>query len=255
MEEYKTLIWEKKDNGIGVLTLNRPEAYNSVNQDVLDDLYAFWTTRHEDFDTAVIVLKAEGKGFCAGLDINWLSQNHGSSDMSPVAGYAWQGRLGRVTKIMREAPQPIIACVHGAAVGLGFSMMLASDIRVMSDDAKGCAGYINVGFGGADMGCSYLLPRLIGAGRAYEFMYTGAKIPAQELYDLGLVSKVVPKDQLFETGMQYAETLASKNHFGLRVTKEALNISIDCGSLEAAINMEDRNQTMLSFVGNVTRTI
>lgn len=256
MEEYKTLLWEKRDNGIGVLTLNRPQAYNCINADMLDDLYAFWNARVDDYDTAVIVLKAEGKGFCAGLDVNWLVEAaDGDGEMSPAEGYDFQAKLGRVTYLMRRAPQPIVACVHGAAVGLGFSIMLASDVRVMAEDAKGCAGYINIGYGGADMGCSYLLPRLIGAGRAYEFMYTGAKIPAKELYDLGLVSKLVPREELEAVGMQYAETMASKNHFGLRLTKSAINFNLDCGSLEAALNMEDRNQILMSHVTKVTSTI
>jgi enoyl-CoA hydratase/carnithine racemase len=148
---------------------------------------------------------------------------------------------------MRRAPQPIICAVHGAAAGQGFSFTLASDIRVISPDARFSAAYINIGLGGADMACSYFLPRMIGSGRAYEFMYTGGFISAQEAFQLGLVSRVVTRGELMETALGYARTLMGKNHMALRLTKEAINMNIDASGLEQALNIEDRNQTLLAI--------
>ncbi|RLB21309.1 MAG: enoyl-CoA hydratase/isomerase family protein, partial [Deltaproteobacteria bacterium] len=99
--------------------------------------------------------------------------------------------------------------------------------------------------GGADMACSYFLPRMIGAGRAYEFMLTGDFMTAQEARDLGLVSRLVGRDELMETALELARTMNSKNPMGLRLTKEAINMNIDAGGLEQALNMEDRNQVLL----------
>jgi enoyl-CoA hydratase/carnithine racemase len=147
---------------------------------------------------------------------------------------------------MRRAPQPVICAVHGAASGQGFSFALASDIRVVSPDARFNAAYINIGLGGADMSCSYFLPRMIGTGRAYEYMYTGDFMSAQEAFSLGLVSRVVERTELYETAMAYAKKLMTKNHMGLRLTKEAINLNIDAGGLENALLVEDRNQTLLS---------
>jgi enoyl-CoA hydratase/carnithine racemase len=151
---------------------------------------------------------------------------------------------------MRQAPQPIICAVHGPAVGLGFSFALASDIRVVTPDARFSAAFINIGLGGADMGCSYFLPRMIGSGRANEFMYTGEFIPARTAMELGLISRIVEADKLLPTAMEYAHTLLEKNPTGLRLTKEAINVNLDAGGLEQALQMEDRNQSFLSVAGH-----
>lgn len=244
--EYKTIQIESADKGIMVLSLNRPEVYNSVNHLMMEELEHFWRERLYDLDTNVIILKGNGeKGFCAGLDMKETAEIGGKFSTEEL--YRFQARLARINLHMRRAPQPIITAVHGAAAGQGFSFVLASDIRVISPDAKFCAAYINIGLGGADMSCSYFLPRMIGAGRAYEFMYTGRFMTSEEAVNLGLVSKMVDKDKLLETAMDYAKTLMTKNHMGLRLTKEAINMNLDAGGMEMALNIEDRNQTLLAM--------
>jgi enoyl-CoA hydratase/carnithine racemase len=122
---------------------------------------------------------------------------------------------------------------------------MASDVRVISPDARFSAAYINIGLGGADMACSYFLPRLIGAGRAYEFMLTGNFMSAEEAMQLGFASRLAERDKLLETALELARTMNSKNPMGLRLTKEAINMNLDAGGLEQALQMEDRNQTLL----------
>lgn len=241
---YETIAYETLEEGIGILSLNRPRRYNSVNQTMMVELEAFWRDRLYDLDTRVIVLKGNGeKGFCAGLDMKESMKEIPA--MNADLFYRFQARLARLNLAMRQAPQPIVAAVHGPAVGLGFSFALASDIRVISRDARFSAAYINVGLGGADMACSYFLPRLIGAGRAYEFMLTGNFMSAEEAFSLGLVSRVADRERLMETAIGLARTLNGKNPMGLRLTKEAINVNIDAGCLEQALQMEDRNQTLL----------
>lgn len=243
---YTTIEYEVIEKGVGLLSLNRPDVYNAVNHQMMEELDDFWRERLYDLDTKVIILKGNGeKGFCAGLDMKETMEM--APKMNSQEFYRFQARLARINLAMRRAPQPIIAAVHGAAAGQGFSFVLASDIRVISPDARFCAAYINIGLGGADMSCSYFLPRMIGSGRAYEFMYTGQFMSSAEAVNLGLVSKMVDRDKLLDTAKEYASILMSKNHFGLRLTKEAININIDAGGLEAALNMEDRNQVMLSI--------
>jgi enoyl-CoA hydratase/carnithine racemase len=130
-------------------------------------------------------------------------------------------------------------------VGLGFSFALASDIRVLATDVRFSAAYINIGLGGADMACSYFLPRAIGAGRAYEVMLTGNFLSAEEAQALGMASRVVEREALLETAMELARTMNEKNPMGLWLTKEAINMNMDAGGLEQALNLEDRNQTLL----------
>ncbi len=243
---YEFIIFEKPEPGLGILTLNRPASYNALNQAMVLELEDFWRERLYDSETRVIILKGGGdKGFCAGLDMKETIAM--APQMTMEKFYMFQARFARLNLAMRRAPQPIICCVHGAAAGQGFSFTLSSDIRVVSTDARFCAAYINIGLGGADMSCSYFLPRMIGAGRAYEFMYTGEFFSAEEAYRLGLVSKVVEKEKLHETAMSYASTLLKKNQVALRFTKEAINMNIDAPGLEHALYMEDRNQTLLGM--------
>lgn len=243
---FNTIKYEVAEKGVGLLSLNRPRKYNAVNQEMLEELEAFWVKRLYDLDTHVIVLRGNGRrGFCAGLDMKETMKL--VPEMNADAFYGFQSRLARLNLAMRRVPQPIVAAIHGAAVGLGFSFALASDVRVVTPDVRFGAAYINVGLGGADMACSYFLPRLIGAGRAYEFMLTGNYLSGEEAMRLGLVSRLVEQDKLLETALELARTMNSKNPMGLRLTKEAINMNIDAGGLEQALQMEDRNQTLLAL--------
>ena len=242
--DYETLEYARKEAGIGLLSLNRPRIYNSVNHKMMEELESFWHERFHDLETHVIILRGNGeKGFCAGLDVREHMKN--SPQMNVDQHYAFQVRLARLLLAMRRAPQPIVCAVHGAAAGLGFSFAMASDVRVISPDARFSAAYINIGLGGADMACSYFLPRLIGAGRAYEFMLTGNFMSAQEAMSLGFASRLVESDKLLETALELARTMNSKNPMGLRLTKEAINVNLDAVGLEQALQMEDRNQILL----------
>lgn len=256
MEEYKSLLWETVEPGIGLLTLNRPESYNAVDGDMMIELEKFWLCRLNDEATKVIIIKGAGeKGFCSGLDMKWAIKSAQLNQGDVWANFRFQARLARINLAMRRAPQPIIAMVHGAAAGEGFSFTLASDIRVITPDARFCAAYINIGLGGADMTCSYFLPRLIGAGRAYEFMYTGEFMSSEEAVNLGLVSKVVAREELYDAALTYARKLMTKNPMGLYLTKEAINMNLDAGGLEQAICMEDRNQVLLTLASGLKSTV
>lgn len=249
---YETIQFEIPEKGIGVLSLNRPQSYNAVNFKMMEELEAFWKERLYDLDTVVIILKGNGeKGFCAGLDMKEAIAE--MPKMNPDEFYRFQARLARINLAMRRAPQPIICGVHGAASGQGFSFTLSSDIRVITPDARFNAAYINIGLGGADMACSYLLPRHIGTGRANEFMLTGNFMTAQEAIALGLASRIVEREKLLDTCMEYARTMMSKNHWALRLTKEAINMNIDAGGMEMALNIEDRNQTLLTLAMLIPR--
>jgi len=248
--DYETIQYEIVEPGIGVLSLNRPRRYNAVNPRMAEELEDFWRDRRVDLDTHVIVLRGNGdRNFCAGLDMKAAMKI--LPEMDTDRFYRFQARLARLTLAMRRAPQPILCAVHGAAVGLGFSFALASDIRVISTEARFCAAFINIGLGGADMACSYFLPRLIGAGRAYDFMLTGDFMSAEEAVSLGLVSRLVEPGRLMETALDLARTLNSKNPMGLRLTKEAINMNMDAGGLEQALNLEDRNQALLALRGRL----
>lgn len=242
MSQYSTLLFEVQEH-IGILTLNRPNNLNAMDDPMILELEDFWLQRRHDRDTRVVILRGSGeKGFCGGLDTKGALPRAISQDT--MGFYIFQVRLARLLLAMRQAPQPIIAAIHGAAVGGGFSMALASDLRIVSPDARFAAAYINVGLGGADMGASYFLPRLIGAGRAYEFLLTGDFLDAPTAMALGLASRLVERDQLLPTALGLAQTMCRKNPLGLRLTKEAINMNLDAAGLEQALMVEDRNQTL-----------
>ena len=124
---------------------------------------------------------------------------------------------------------------------------MASDIRILAEGAKLNAAYINIGLGGADMASSYFLPRLIGSGRANEFLLTGNWMSAEEAMNLGFASRLVKKDQMMAVAEELATVMAGKTPLALRMTKEAINVNLDCPGLEAALQMEDRNQIMVMY--------
>lgn len=240
-----SLIYKKEGN-IGRLTLNRPDKYNAFDKEMVTQFDALLNELRYDETTTVLVIDGgSAKGFCAGLD----TENYATEilAMSPVKAYDAQAEMSRLFLKMRQIPQPVISCIHGAAAGIGFSIAMASDIRVITENARFSAAYINIGLGGADMSSSYFLPRLIGAGRAYEFLLTGNWMSSQESVDLGFVSKIVENDALIESGMAFAKIMTEKSPLGIRMTKEAINANLDCAGLEAALQMEDRNQMMITY--------
>ncbi len=201
--------------------------------------------RYDEETTVIILDGGDAKGFCAGLDMKTYGMEIFA--MAPVKAYQAQARMSRLFLGMRQIPQPIISCIHGAAAGIGFSLAMASDIRILSTDAKFSAAYINIGLGGADMASSYFLPRLIGSGRANEFLLTGNWMDAKTAMELGFASQVVEKDQMINSAMALAKTMTEKNPLGISMTKEAINCNLDCSGLEAALNVEDRNQMMIAY--------
>ena len=247
--EHETLLYEQQDK-VGILTLNRPECLNAINEKMMEELEGFWKEKMYDLETRVLILAGAGeKGFCGGLDLKETLPKLFKLEQREV--YRFQMKISRLQLLMRQIPQPIICAVHKSAVGGGFSFAMASDVRVITPDARFSAAYINIGLGGADMGSSYFLPRLIGAGRTYEFLLTGDFLEADEALKLGFASRVVPYKGLMPVAMEIANKMVSKNPLGLRLTKEAINQNLDAGGLEQALNMEDRNQAMCILANQI----
>ena len=146
--------------------------------------------------------------------------------------------------MMRRLPQVFVAAVHGAACGGGFMLALASDLRIAGESARMNAAFIKLGLSGCDVGVSYLLPRLVGASVAAELILTGRFVHAERARELGLVSAVVPDDQLEAEAQRLVDDLLATSPLGLRLSKECLNASLDMGSMDAVVAMEDRNQIL-----------
>lgn len=246
---YKTLEFEHRDH-IGWLTLNRPERLNALSWEMVKELRDFFGSLEENLDIRVVIVRGAGRAFCSGLD---LKESFGGSTepgseatepASPSTGGMGQRSFSELYIRMRQAPQPLIAAVRGTALGGGFSLAMACDIRIASESARFNIGFIRVGFSACDMGSSYFLPRLIGLSRAAEYMYTGRFMDATTAERIGLVSRVVPDDQLDQAALELAQEMLNASPFGLRMTKEVLNVNIDAPSLMAACWLENRTQLL-----------
>lgn len=252
-----TSIQVEQRGAIGVLTLNRPECLNAINHTLRDELRSYFRDRADDLTTRVVVITGAGKGFCAGLDVKDPEITGPGRPKNPQEAYQVQRTFSEMILSMRRCPQPIIGAINGAAVGAGFSLAMACDIRLATPNARFQAAYINLGFGGADMGSSWFLPRAVGLGNAALYLMTGDFLPAAEALRIGLVQSVVDPGDLLEQALQMARKLSYKSPLGLRVTKEALNCNAAGTSLEEAILLEDRNQALCiaQLVGAQTKSL
>ncbi|WP_287939612.1 enoyl-CoA hydratase-related protein [Sphingopyxis sp.] len=228
---------------IEIATLNRPARLNALSEGLVEELNDYFGGLAARPAVRVVILRGAGRGFCAGLDI----QEDRSSDETPVLRtLRTQTSIGNIYRKMRACPQPIIALGHGAAAGGGLSLMLAADVRYAAPGFRCNAAYIRIGLGGCDMASSYFLPRLVGASLASEMILTGRFIDAERALSAGLVSEIVAEDELLDRGLALAEEMLATSPWGLRLSKQALNLNIDAQSLDAAMAIEDRQQVILS---------
>jgi enoyl-CoA hydratase/carnithine racemase len=244
LAEQDVLLVEKR-GPVEWVTLNRPDAGNALNANLVERLVGYFEGLRDREDIRIVILKANGKHFCVGLDL----ADDGFASQERTAHNIWsiQRRIARIYLAMRKCPQPVISLIQGAACGGGFSLALASDIRIAGESAKMNAAYIKIGLTGCDMGSSYFLPRLVGTSVASELLMTGRFIYAARALAVNLVSEVVPEFELETTAQSYIDDMMRTSPMGLRLTKDALNLSVDAASLEAAMAVEDRHQSLLSL--------
>jgi enoyl-CoA hydratase len=245
---YRTIEYKDVQPGIGLLTLNRPERLNSMNMEMLDEIYALLIELRHKVETRVLIITGAGRGFCSGADIKdeRLYTEEGMKLFSNASLHleGVQRKYSRIVIEMRRIPQPIIAAVNGAAAGGGFSLALASDIILANSKAAFTASFINIGLSGGELGSTYFLPKLVGSAKAAEILMTGRTVYAEEADRIGLISRLVTDDLLVEETMRTAKTLLGKTEQGLRFTKEAIRQNLNAPSIEAAVELEDRNQSI-----------
>jgi len=247
---YATIRFEVVESGIGLLTLNRPDRLNAMNLEMLEELYSVFRELDERDDVRVLILTGAGAGFCSGADLRDERLHNDENAIkaftsAPLHLEVIQKRYAGVIKELRRISQPVIAAVNGHAAGGGFSLVLATDIIIASPKAKFTPSYINIGLSGGELGTTYFLPRLVGPARASEILMTGRTVAAEEADRIGLLSRLVAEDKLMESCLETARRMLGKSVRGLRLTKETIRQNLDAPSLENAIELENRNQSML----------
>ncbi len=232
----------KVDNNIATITFNRPEVLNALTfevyaqfRDLMEDL------RYNDA-VKVVVLTGQGKGFCSGGDVHDIIGQLLKRDMKGHLDFTRM--TGAVVQNMRLLDKPIIAALNGTTAGAGAVIALASDLRIASEKAKFAFLFTKVGLTGADMGAAYLLPRIIGQGRALELLLLGDSIDAATAERYGLVNRVVPPDDLLNTAYDWAGRLAAGPTTAISMTKRLVNNewSMD---LVSALEQEAQAQALM----------
>jgi len=247
-----TIEVEYPKPSIAILRLNRPQSMNALSWDLVEELHAALDEIDRNNRCRVVVLTGAGRGFCAGLDLREQG-NPGAIteglESGPRAGLLAQNRMASLIPHLRRIQQPIVAAINGAAYGGGLALALGCDLRIAARSAKLCVQFIRVGVSGCDIGTSYLLPRLIGASRAHDLIMTARALDAEEAERYGIVTRVVPDEEILDAALALAEELCEFTPFGLFATKQVMWANLDIPNLEAAIQLENRNQIMAGASG------
>ncbi len=233
--EFEDALYEVAD-GIGTITLNRPNKLNAMSPRMERDMVEALRQARDDDRVRTIVLKAAGRGFCSGADVVAWDADIEAGESTALDGWRNIQRRHELFISLYEFPKPVIACVHGVTIGLGFDMVLACDLAYCSDAARFAMFYIKRA-APPDMGGSWHLPRLVGRRRAAEITYTGDFIdgPTAELY--GVVNKCVPADQLEATVDAMARKLAGGPPVALEIAKRVLQEAPDVSLRDHMANM------------------
>jgi enoyl-CoA hydratase/carnithine racemase len=240
----ETLIVERPQAGTVVLQLNRPKQLNAINQVMRDELIQTFADIATDTSVNVVVLTGMGRGFCSGIDVRDFGAGMLEASDRAIDRLRFQEAMAALPQAIRDLPQPVIAAVNGPCVGAGFAMCLAADIRICSATATFGNGAILLGLSGAEMGMSYHLPRIVGTSVAADWMMTGRTVTAQEADRRGLVSELVEPDLLAGRAIELAAGIAQLPPFGVQLTKRALQVNTDAAGVEAAMELENRNQVL-----------
>jgi enoyl-CoA hydratase len=241
---------------VAVVRMHRPDRLNAMSIELVSELHDALGVIAEENDTWVVILTGSGRAFSSGLDLkdHGVVPNIDGLQVGRIAQRAMR-HYSRLVPTLRHLPQPVIAAVNGPAYGGGMCLALGADLRFAGEGAVfNSTGIVN-GLTSTELGVSWLLPRLIGVARSNDLLFTGRVVDAAEALQMGLVSRVVPDDELLDTCLDVAERMCAFSPYGLSMTKDVVWANLEVSSLDAAIELEDRNQLMLGFTENLPDAI
>ncbi|WP_406278821.1 enoyl-CoA hydratase [Embleya sp. NBC_00896] len=237
------VLVDKPRPHVTLITLNRPDRMNAMAFDVMVPFREALEAVSADNDTRVVILTGAGRGFCSGADLENSGRIPGIQGLTrtSIARRSME-ILDDVILGLRRMHQPVIGAINGPAIGGGFCLATATDIRIASDTAYFRAAGINNGLTASELGISYLLPRAIGSSRAFEIMLSGRDVDATEAERIGLVSRVVPGDKLLDDAYELAERIVGFSRVGVEVTKRLLWSGLEAGSMHSHMDHEGHAQ-------------
>lgn len=244
MTDAPPVLIDRPEPGLALLRLNRPERLNAMSLPALHAVGEALDGVLADRSVRVLVLTGEGAGFCAGLDLKSMLDAQGRVDWNVAQAYELQLAFAGLVERLRGNDVVVIAAVNGVAVGAGMGLALAADVRFAATGAAFHVGAIRIGITAGECGISYHLPRLVGAGRAFELMLTGRPLPAAEALAWGLVADVVAPELLLERAMACARQVLAHSPYALAHTKRVMWSNLDAPGLQAAIELENHAQVL-----------
>ena len=250
------VLVDKPEPHVTVVTLHRPERLNAMSIELVMELAEVLQAVRADNTCRTVVLTGSGRAFCSGLDL----KDHGvvpgidGLQMGQIAQRAMEV-YSKLTPLLRSLHQPVIAAVNGDAYGGGMCLALGAELRFAAEGARFNATGIVNGLTSTELGASWLLPRLVGAAHSNDLLLTGRVVEAEEALRMGLVSRVLPADEIVSASIEVAAQMARYSAYGLAMTKSTIWANLEISSLAAAQELEDRNQLMLGFTENLPEAI
>lgn len=227
---------------VAVIRLDRPDALNAFTVEMMRSLREALLALESDESVDVLVITGKGRAFSAGLDLKAVPLGDGEIHHGTIPGMALQELFAGIAGQIRRMRQPVIAVINGVAVGAGFALALACDIRIVEPAARFMVGAVRIGLTAGESGISYHLPRIVGAGRAFEVMLTGRSIDHEEAAAIGLATTVVEEGGGVSQALRMADTILANGVFATKHTKQLMWSNLDAPSLDAAILLENHAQ-------------
>ena len=247
------VVTQVRDDGVGVITLNRPERLNALSVEMTTAITDAFAEMDSERNARVVVLHGSGRGFCAGADVKGDGAQAPDSEGRGRVGatYRAQEHLANMVLAVHECQKPVIAVAHGASVGGGLALALAADMRVATPDTRFGAVFHNLGLSAADVGVSWLLPRAVGPTRTAELMLSGRIFSGTEATEWGMVNRLVDEADLMDAALELAALVTRNSEYGVWMSKKGLWLGMDAPSLRHAIELENRTQVLGVFTDNL----
>lgn len=234
--------------GLRQVMLNRPERLNALDIRLVARLHEVFDELSQDRDCRAVVLTGAGRAFCAGLDLDGYGDANREHLMGPALGaLSRQREIAALPGKIRDLPMPVIAAVNGAAAGGGLALVLSCDIRVAVPDAVFAVSFIRAGYSACDIGTSWLLPRIVGAGHAHDLMLTGRRFDAVEAERIGMIQQLVEAERLVDVAIAKAEAIMLNPPASVSLTKQGMWAALEIPTLSTAIEFENRQQVVTAM--------
>lgn len=241
-------VLTERDGEITTVTLDRPDVLNTLNVDLVRDLTAALDEIDRDPGCRVVILTGSGRAFCAGLDLSGYGDDEFVEERGAIVSmFERQKDIAGLAQRLHSLRQPVIAAVNGPAAGGGLALVCASDIRIGSTSSVYAVGFIRAGFSACDIGVSWLLPRLVGTGRAHELMLTGRKFTAAEAEKYGLLVDLAEPDELLDTARSVAQSILANPPVSIELTKVGMWAAVESSSFTATVEFENRQQMITAM--------